>query len=126
MHHAVDDGRRKLVVGEDRAPPAELDVGGEYYAPPLVAVRYDLVQEPRLGHVGEQPVERPLPLGLAEAQHQLCGLPEPHGAARRGRGDPEGGGHVGLAAPRLASVRSNTYTGGPSFCVQILECPWSM
>lgn len=61
VHHAVDDGRRKLVVGEDRAPPAELDVGGEYHAPPLVAVRYDLVQEPRLGHVGEQPVERPPP-----------------------------------------------------------------
>lgn len=119
-HHAVDDGRRELVVGEDRAPSAELDVGGEYHAPPLVAVRYDLVQEPRpvhveghvaelvqdqeprLGHVGEQPVERPLPLGLAELQHQLRGLPEPHGVARRGRGDPEGGGHVGLAAPRLA------------------------
>ena len=68
----------------------------------LVAVRYDPVQEPRLGHVGEQPVERPLPLGLAELQHQLRGPPEPRGAARRGRGDPEGGGHVGLAAPRLA------------------------
>ena len=86
----------------------------------LVAVRYDPVQEPRpvhveghaaelvqdqeprLGHVGEQPVERPLPLGLAELQHQLRGPPDSRGAARRGRGDPEGGGHVGLAAPRLA------------------------
>ena len=119
-HHAVDDGRRELAVGEDRAPPAELDVGGEYHAPPLAAVRYDPAQgprpvhveghvaepvqdqEPRLGHVGEQPVERPLPLGLAEPRHRPRGLPEPHGVARRGRGDPEGGGHVGLAAPRLA------------------------
>lgn len=28
VHHAVDDGRREFVVGEDRAPSAELDVGG--------------------------------------------------------------------------------------------------
>lgn len=120
VHHAFDDGRRELVVGEDRAPSAELDVGGEYHVPPLMAVRYDLVQEPRpvhveghvaelvqdqeprLGRVGEQPVERPLPLGLAELQHQLRDLPEPHKVARRGRGDPEGGGHVDLTAPRLA------------------------
>lgn len=34
VHHAFDDGRRELVVGEDRAPSAELDVGGEYHAPP--------------------------------------------------------------------------------------------
>lgn len=81
MRHTVDDGRRELVVGEDRAPPAELDVGGEYHALSLVAVRYDLVQEPRPVHVDEQPAERPLPLGLAEPQHQLRGLPEPHGAA---------------------------------------------
>lgn len=59
-------------------------------------------QEPRLGRVGERPVERPLPLGLAELQHQLRDLPEPHKVARRGRGDPEGGGHVDLTAPRLA------------------------
>ena len=41
----------------------------------------ELVQdrEPRLGHVCEQPVERPLPLGLAELQHQLRGLPESRG-----------------------------------------------
>lgn len=90
VHHAFDDGRREFVVGEDRAPSAELDVGGEYHVPPLMAVRYDLVQEPRpvhveghvaelvqdqeprLGRVGEQPVERPLPLGLAELQHQCA------------------------------------------------------
>lgn len=34
VHHAFVDGRRELVVGEDRAPSAELDVGGEYHAPP--------------------------------------------------------------------------------------------
>lgn len=34
VHHAFDDGRCELVVGEDRAPSAELDVGGEYHAPP--------------------------------------------------------------------------------------------
>lgn len=112
---AVHDHGGELVVREDRAPPAELDVGSEYHVPPLVDVRYDLtqeprpvhveghvaelvqVQQPRLGHVGEQPVERPLPLGLAEPQHKLRGLPEPHGVARRGRGDSEGGGHVMLA-----------------------------
>lgn len=118
VHHAFDDGRRELVVGEDRAPSAELDVGGEYHAPPPIAVR-DLVQEPRpvhveghvaelvqdqeprLGRVGEQPVERPLPLGLAELQHQLRDLPEPHKVARRGRGDPEGGGMWILPRPVL-------------------------
>ena len=51
VHHAVDDGRLELVVGEDRALPADLDAGGEYHAPSLVAVRYDLVQESRPVHV---------------------------------------------------------------------------
>ena len=46
VHHAFDDGRRELVVGEDRAPSAELDVGGEYHAPSPIAVR-GLVQESR-------------------------------------------------------------------------------
>lgn len=46
VHHAFDDGRRELVVGEERAPPADLDVRGDYHVPPLIAVR-DLVQEPR-------------------------------------------------------------------------------
>jgi hypothetical protein len=105
VHDAVDDRRRELVVGEDGAPPAELDVGGEYDAPPLVALGYHLVerprtvhveghvaelvqdQQPRLGHVGEQPVQRALALGLAQPRHQLGGLPEPHGAARRCRAD---------------------------------------
>lgn len=120
VHDAVDDRRRELVVREDGAPPAELDVGGEYDAPPLVALGYHLVeqprpvhveghvaelvqdQQPRLGNVGEQPVERALPLGLAQLQHQLGRLPEPHGVARGRRGDSERGGHVGLPAPCLA------------------------
>lgn len=46
VHHAFDDGRRELVVVEDRAPSAGLDVGGEYHAPSPIAVR-GLVQEPR-------------------------------------------------------------------------------
>lgn len=121
-HDAVDDRRRELVVREDGAPPAELDVGGEYDAPPLVALGYHLAgqprpvhveghvaefvqrQEPRLGHVGEQPVERPLALGLAQLQHQLGRLPEPHGVARGCCGDSERGGHVGLPAPCLTVV----------------------
>lgn len=76
VHDAVDDRRREPVVREDGAPPAGLDVGGGYDAPPPVALGYHLVeqprpvhveghvaelvqdQEPRLGHVGEQPVRR--------------------------------------------------------------------
>ncbi len=119
VHDPVDDRGRQLVVGEHRAPPRELDVRGEYHAPPLVALGYNLVEQPRpvhveghvaelvedeqprLGHVGEQPVEGAVALGLAELEHQLGGLPEPHGVARRGRGYAESGGHVGLAPPGL-------------------------
>lgn len=71
VHQAVDDGRHELVVGEDCAPPAELDVGGEYHAPPLVAVRYDLVQEPRPAHV-EGPLHRALPAGEDVAVRMLA------------------------------------------------------
>lgn len=59
MHDAVDDGHRELVVHEEGVPPAELDVGGEYHAPSLVALGYHLVQQPRAvdveGHVAELP-----------------------------------------------------------------------
>ena len=120
VDHAVHDRRGELVVGEHRAPAAELHVGGEHYAPPLVAVRYDLVEQPgavhveghvaelveheqpRPGDVGQQPVEGALALGLAELQHELRRLAEPHRVARARRHDAERGRHVGLAAPRLA------------------------
>lgn len=86
VRDAVDDRRRELVVREDGAPPAGLDVGGGYDAPPPVALGYQLAQrprpvhveghvaelvrdqQPRLGHVGEQPVERP----LASGHGRLC------------------------------------------------------
>ena len=48
---AADDRRRGLVVGEDGAPPAGLDVGGGYGAPPLVALGYHLAGQPRPVHV---------------------------------------------------------------------------
>ena len=123
VRDAVDDRRRELVVREDGAPPAGLDVGGEYDAPPPVALGHRLAgqprtvhveghvaelvqdQQPRLGNVGEQPVERALPLGLAQPRHQLGRLPEPRGVARGRRGDSERGGHAGLPAPRPAAGR---------------------
>ena len=75
---AVDDRRRELVVREDGALPAGLDVGGGYGAPPLVALGYHLAgrprpihveghvaelvqdEEPRPGDIREQPAGRPL------------------------------------------------------------------
>ena len=45
VHDAVHDRGRELVVGEDRAPPAELDVGREYHAPSLVALGDHLMEK---------------------------------------------------------------------------------
>ena len=118
---AADDRGREPVAGEDRAPPAGPDVGREYHAPPLVALGDHLTGKPRPVHAGghaaelvghqrpsprdvtEQPAERPLAPGPPEPRHELRGLPEPHRAARRRRGNPERGGHVGLPAPRLVA-----------------------
>lgn len=44
---AVDHRRRHLVVPQDRAPLAELNVCGDDQAVPLVAVRHPLEQQPR-------------------------------------------------------------------------------
>lgn len=76
VHHAVDDGRLELVVGEDRALPADLDAGGEYHAPSLVAVRYDLVQESRSVHVEGHVAEL-----VQDQEHRLA---RGHLARRRG------------------------------------------
>ena len=115
VHDAVDDRGSQLVVGEHRAPPAELDIGGEYDAPPLAALGDHLAEqpcavhiegdvaepvqdeEPCPGDIREQPAGRPLALGLPQLEHQLRGLEEPHGIACRGRRDAERRGHVGLA-----------------------------
>mgnify|MGYP007124259832 CR=1 FL=1 len=73
MFVAEDDAAPLVAAGDDLVEETgPVDVEGH-----VAELVQD--QEPRLGHVGEQPVDRPLPLGLAELQHQLRGLPEPHG-----------------------------------------------
>ena len=49
VHDPVDHRGRELVVGEDRPPLLKLDVGRDHEAPPLVAVRHHLEQQPRPG-----------------------------------------------------------------------------
>ena len=44
--YAVDDGRRHLVVAEDRAPPAELEVRRDHRRLGLVGVGEDLEDQP--------------------------------------------------------------------------------
>ena len=96
MHDPVDDRGRELVVREDRAPFAGPDVRGGRDAPPLVAARDDpveqarpvdverhvaeLVQDDRVGpaDVPVHRVEVPVSFGLAELEHELRGLVEPH------------------------------------------------
>lgn len=134
---AAGDRRREPVVREDGAPPAGLDVGGGYHAPPLVALGYHLVQQPRpvhveghvvelvqdqqprLGYVGEQPVRRALPLGLAQPRHQPGRLPEPRGVARRRRGDPERAAVTGLVKVRWCGWRRIVVTSGEIFLTSI-------
>lgn len=57
VNDAVDDRGGEFVVGEDRAPFAELDVRGEDDAPSLVAAGDDLVEQSGAvdveGHVAE-------------------------------------------------------------------------
>ena len=101
VHDAVDDRRREPFIGEVGTPPAGLDARRECRASPPVALGHHLVQlprpihvkgdgaelvqdqQPRLGHVGEQPVQRALALGLAQPRHELGRLPEPHGSRFR-------------------------------------------
>ncbi len=112
----VHDRGGEPAVREDRAPPAELHVRGEHDAPPLVRVGYGLAGRARAVHVEgdvaepvedhepgpadvrQQPVERPLALGLAEPEHERRGLEEAHRHPATGRLDAEGGGDVRLAA----------------------------
>ena len=116
--HGARRGRRlppRACRQRHRAPPAELDIGGEYDAPPLAALGDHLAEqpcavhiegdvaepvqdeEPCPGDIREQPAGRPLALGLPQLEHQLRGLEEPHGIACRGRRDAERRGHSGLA-----------------------------
>ena len=46
VHDALDDGCGELVVSEECALSRELDVYREDDAPPLVALRYDLEEQP--------------------------------------------------------------------------------
>ena len=119
VHDPVDDRGRELVVREDRAPFAGPDVRGGRDAPPLVAARDDpveqarpvdverhvaeLVQDDQVGpaEVPEHRVEVPVAFGLAELEHELRGLPEPHAPAPFDGDHAQGGGQVGLSASRL-------------------------
>ena len=116
VDHPVHDRGGKLVVREDRAPPAELHVRREHYAPPLVRIGYhlveqagavhvernvaELVQDEHLGppDVGHQPVERSVALRLPELEHQRGRLEEAHGHPAPGRLDAKGRRHVRLSA----------------------------
>ena len=98
-HDPVDDRGRELVVRENRAPFAGLDVRGGHDAPPLVTARDDPVEQPRPvdveRHVAElvqddqvgpaevpgHRVEVPVAFGLAELEHEFRGLVETHAQA---------------------------------------------
>lgn len=100
VHDPVDDRGSELVVREDRAPFAGLDVRGGHDAPPLVTARDDLVEQPRPvdveRHVAElvqddqvgpaevpgHRVEVPVAFGLVELEHEFRGLVEPHAQPR--------------------------------------------
>lgn len=101
-------------------PFAELDVRGEDDAATFVAAGDDLVEETGpvdveghvaelveddqvgAGEVPEQAVEGAVAFGLAELEHELRGLPEPHAPALLDGEHAQGGGQVGLSASRLA------------------------
>ena len=114
---AVDDRGGEFVVGEDRAPFAELDVRGEDDAPPFVRVGDDPVEQPGPvdveGHVAElvedeqvgfvdvaeHGVEAAVAFGLAELEHELGGGQEPDAHVPFDGLHAQGGGQMGLAAP---------------------------
>ena len=78
VYDAVDDRGSQPVVSEHRAPPAELDIGGEYDAPPLVALGDHLIEKPRPVHVEGRVAEliqdeEPCVNGNLEASSRDCG-----------------------------------------------------
>ena len=119
VNDAVDDRGGEFVVGEDRAPFAELDVRGEDDAPSLVAAGDDLVEQSGAvdveGHVAElvqddqigfgdvleHGLEGSLALGAAQLKDELGGGQEPHVHAPVDRAHAQRGGQVGLAASGL-------------------------
>ena len=119
MHNPVDHRRRELVVSQDRSPFAELDVGREDHAPPLVAAGNHLEQQPRAfdvdRHIPElvqydqvvpvdvlhHSLEAVLPAGLRQRQRQLGGGVEPDRLAGHHACAADRDGQMRLAAPGL-------------------------
>lgn len=120
VHDPVDDRGSELVVREDRAPFAGLDVRGGHDAPPLVTARDDLVeqtgpvdverhvaelvQDDQVGpaEVPEHRVEVPVAFGLAELEHEFRGLVEPHAQSPFHGPHAQPDREVGLAPAGLA------------------------
>ena len=112
---AVDHRRGHLVVPQHGAPLAELDVGGDDQAAPLVAVGHHLEQQPRAvevqRHVAElvqddqvvprdvahRRLERVLAGSPAQRKHQFGGGVEAHRLPPRDRGGVDGYRQVRLA-----------------------------
>ena len=117
---AVDDRGGEFVVGEDRAPFAELDVRGEDDAASLVRAGDDLVEQAGAvdveGHVAEfvedeqvgfgdvleQVVEVAVAFGLAQLEHEAGGGEKPDVHALVDGEHAQRGGQVGLAASGLS------------------------
>lgn len=113
---AVDDRGGEFVVGEDRAPFAELDVRGEDDAASLVRAGDDLVEQAGavdvaefvedeqvgFGDVLEQVVEVAVAFGLAQLEHEAGGGKKPDVHAPVDGEHAQRGGQVGLAASGLS------------------------
>ena len=111
-------GRRWPSRLRRRRPCPIPDVGGEYHAPPRSCPIRPSRASPRPRRrarsrtrpgPGASPWPRRRAAGRAPPPAWPCRAAAPAARSagtsrgrRRGRGDPEGGGHVGLAAPRLA------------------------
>lgn len=113
---AVDNRGGEFVAGEDSAPFAEFEVGGEDDAAAFVGTGDDLVEQARAvdveGNVAEfiednqvgaaqvleDLVEAAGAFGLAQLQDEFGGLAEAHGPAFLDGLDAQGGGQMGLAA----------------------------
>jgi hypothetical protein len=95
MFVAEDDAAPLVAAGDDLVEETgPVDVEGH------VA---ELVEDDQIGagEVFEQTVEGAVAFGLAELEHELRGLPEPHAPAPFDGDHAQGGGQVGLSASRL-------------------------
>ena len=103
VDYAVDYGRRHLVVAEDRAPPAELEVRRDHHRLGLVGVGEDLEDQP--GAVGVQRQEPELVDDEQAGAADLRGLPvEPALVAGPPQPRDEGGGREEARRDALAVV----------------------